>query len=57
MSIQMRPFTWEEDFEQVRIFLINLFHKTQSLQNCPPTRFENRKFGPCGKIYQEEEDK
>ena len=56
MPIVMRDFVWAEDFELVHSFLIKLFKLTNKLHNWIPTRFENRKVGPCGTIYQDEED-
>ena len=56
MTVKMRSFNWEKDFESVRSFLAELYTLTNSLQNWIPSRFENRKFGPCGTEYQDEED-
>jgi len=57
MAIQQRDFHWNEDFELVRKFLIEIFNETKSLHNMIPSRFENRKFGPCGPEYTDEDDK
>ncbi len=57
MTIKMRAFHWNEDFELVQNFLIETFNLTKTLLNWIPSRFENRKFGPCGETeYQDEED-
>ncbi|HVO36545.1 MAG TPA: GNAT family N-acetyltransferase [Candidatus Acidoferrum sp.] len=56
MSLKMRSFTWEKDFELVRTFLILTYNLTHSFQNWIPSMFENIKFGPCGREYQNEED-
>ena len=56
MTIVMRDFHWEKDFELVRSFIIELYNLTYSLKNWLPIRFENRKFGPCGTEYCVEED-
>jgi len=57
MTIQQRDFHWNEDFELVRNFLIELFNATKSLHNMIPSRFENRRFGPCGPEYTDEDDR
>ena len=57
MTIQQRDFHWDEDFELVRRFLIEIFNETKSLYNMIPSRFENRKFGPCGPEYTDEDDR
>ena len=54
--IRVREFHWDEDFGRVCTFLAELQVLTQSIRNWIPSRFENRKFGPCGPEYQEEED-
>lgn len=56
MPIVMRSFTWEKDFESIQKFLAETYTLTNSFHNWAPTRFENRKFGPCGAEYQVEED-
>jgi mycothiol synthase len=56
MVLEMRSFTWQDDFELVRAFLTHVHAVTQSLQNWIPSQFENLKFGPCGPEYQDEED-
>lgn len=56
MAIKDRTFDWDRDFELVRQFLIET-HKIQPLLNWIPTRFENRKFGPCGPVYEDDENR
>lgn len=56
MKVNVRDFHWADDFELVRNFLIDTFNLTESLLNWIPSRFENRKYGPCGPEYQDEED-
>ena len=56
MPIRIRSFHWEQDFELVRSFLIETYNLTRTLANWLPIRFENRKFGPCGTEYLDEED-
>lgn len=56
MALTMRSFTWKDDFELVRAFLIHTYNATHSTQNWIPSMFENIKFGPCGPKYREEED-
>lgn len=57
MIIQQRDFHWNEDFELVRNFLVEIFNLTKSLHYMIPSRFENRRFGPCGPDYTDEDDK
>ena len=56
MSLKIRDFHWNADFELVRDFLSESYNITKDLFNWIPQRFENRKFGPCGTEYQDEED-
>jgi mycothiol synthase len=56
MPIIMRSFNWKEDFEAVQEFLTETYKINNAFHNWAPTRFENRKFGPCGTEYQDEED-
>lgn len=56
MPIVMRDFVWSEDFELVHSFLLKLYNITSKLHNWVPTRFENRRVGPCGTLYQDKED-
>lgn len=56
MTLKMRSFTWKNDFELARAFLILTYNLTHSFQNWIPSMFENIKFGPCGRAYQDEED-
>jgi ribosomal protein S18 acetylase RimI-like enzyme len=55
--IQFRDFKWDKDYFAVCDFLAELYQLTKSLRNWIPSRVENRKFGPCGPPYQDEEDK
>ena len=52
----MRSFHWNEDFEAVRTFLIDIYNLNKSLHSWIPIMFENLKFGPGGSEYQDEED-
>jgi len=56
MTLKIREFHWNSDFELVRDFLIESYNISKNLYNWIPQRFENRKFGPCGTEYQDEED-
>jgi ribosomal protein S18 acetylase RimI-like enzyme len=56
MTIQMRAFHWNKDFEKVRKFLIDTHRLTGTFQNWIPSMFENRKFGPGGPLYTDEDD-
>ncbi|HUT82755.1 MAG TPA: GNAT family N-acetyltransferase [Candidatus Bathyarchaeia archaeon] len=56
MVIQVRPFNWKNDYYLIQQFLIETFHMSKDYENWLPTRFENRKVGPCGSEYREEED-
>ncbi len=55
MTIRMRPFHWNDDFELLRSFLIDIF-KLAPYHSWIPSRLENVSFGPCGPEYQDEED-
>lgn len=56
MTVIIRAFSWEKDFEFIRTFLIETYNQTHSLHNWIPIMFENIKFGPCGEEYKNEED-
>ncbi|NHJ48583.1 MAG: GNAT family N-acetyltransferase [Asgard group archaeon] len=56
MTIKFRDFNWNNDFLLVRDFLIQTYSMTKSFENWIPQKFENRKFGPGGTVYQDEED-
>ena len=56
MSLKMRSFTWEKDFELVRAFLIFTYNLTHSFQNWIPSMFEDIKLRPCSNEYRNEED-
>lgn len=57
MKFQKQSFYWENDYERVQDFLRETFKKNKTLHNFIPTRFENIKFGPCGKeIYSSKDD-
>jgi GNAT superfamily N-acetyltransferase len=56
MSVKIRDFHWDKDFELVRRFLIDTYIQTKIFQNWIPIMFENMKFGPGGTDYKDEED-
>ncbi|MDF1539246.1 MAG: hypothetical protein P1Q69_10135 [Candidatus Thorarchaeota archaeon] len=56
MTLGVRDFLWHEDYGTVMKFLAEVIELTQSVRNLIPTRFENRKYGPCGPEYLDEED-
>ncbi len=56
MTIRIRDFHWYDDTGSVMEFLAEVCQMTQSLRSWIPSRFENRKFGPCGPEYRDEED-
>ncbi len=56
MVVQVHPFVWKNDYYIIQQFLIETFHIPKDYENWLPTRFENRKVGPCGCEYREEED-
>ncbi|MFW9976928.1 MAG: GNAT family N-acetyltransferase [Candidatus Thorarchaeota archaeon] len=56
MSIVMRDYHWNEDFETVREFLIEIWNAGPLYRNWIPSMFENLKFGPGGLEYQDKDD-
>ncbi len=56
ISIRNRAFHWNEDFETVRQFLIEIWNEGPLYRNWIPSMFENMKFGPGGKEYVDEDD-
>lgn len=57
MTIQMRDFHWDSDFDSARRFLGDIYPIRRAYTNWIPSRLENMKFGPGGEIeYLDEED-
>ncbi len=56
MSVRVRDFHWERDFESVRAFLAEIFSLRKAYTNWIPSQLENVKFGPGGTEYQDAED-
>ncbi len=56
MTLKIRDFHWDDDFDYVRTFLIETYDLTKTFQNWIPSMFENTKFGPGGTEYLDEED-
>ena len=56
MTIRMRKYVWDRDFESVREFLAEVYDIRTAYTNWIPSEFENIKFGPGGTEYFEEED-
>ena len=56
MTLRIRDFHWYDDTASVMEFLAEVCQTTYSLRSWIPSRFENRKFGPCGPEYRDEED-
>ncbi len=56
MTIQMRDFHWDNDFDSLRKFLVEIYFVQSAYSNWLPTTLENVKFGPGGTEYLDEED-
>ncbi|MHA1951544.1 MAG: GNAT family N-acetyltransferase [Candidatus Thorarchaeota archaeon] len=56
MTIQMRDYHWNDDFDSVRKFLGEIYFTQKAKTNWLPTTLENVKFGPGGTEYLDEED-
>jgi GNAT superfamily N-acetyltransferase len=56
LALRVRDFHWTEDFDTVMDFLRDICVQTKSVRNWIPSRFENRRYGPCGPEYKDEED-
>ncbi|MHA2116464.1 MAG: GNAT family N-acetyltransferase [Candidatus Thorarchaeota archaeon] len=56
MTIQMRSYHWDDDFDRARRFLGELYFIQNSHTSWLPTTLENVKFGPGGTEYLDEED-
>jgi ribosomal protein S18 acetylase RimI-like enzyme len=56
MGLVMHPFTYEDDLDAVRAFLLEVFKANGSLHYLIPTKIENQKFGPCGPEYSSADD-
>ena len=56
MTLTIRDFHWNKDFESVRQFAIEAWNAGPLYRNWIPSAFENTKFGPGGTEYLDEED-
>jgi len=56
MTLIIRDFHWNEDFETVNQFLFEAWKAGPLYRNWIPSGFENMKFGPGGTEYLDEED-
>jgi len=56
MSVRVRDFHWDGDFESVRVFLAAIFNVKKAYTNWIPSELENLKFGPGGTEYLDAED-
>ncbi|MHA2072188.1 MAG: hypothetical protein ACW985_10445, partial [Candidatus Thorarchaeota archaeon] len=56
MTITMRNYHWEKDFEAARAFLVKIYPIRTAHSNWIPSTLENIKFGPGGTEYLDEED-
>jgi len=51
-----RPFSYDRNLDQVRLFLLEIYKRTGELHYLIPTKIENQKFGPCGPNYSPKDD-
>ncbi|TFG29634.1 GNAT family N-acetyltransferase [Candidatus Thorarchaeota archaeon] len=56
MNIVRNPFSFDNDLNQVRRFLLDIFKQSGSLHYLIPTKVENQKYGPCGPDYSPMDD-
>ncbi|MFX0054301.1 MAG: GNAT family N-acetyltransferase [Promethearchaeota archaeon] len=56
MTINMRNYQWDKDFEEARSFLAKIYPIRTGYSNWIPSTLENVKFGPGGTEYLDEED-
>ncbi|MFW9913540.1 MAG: GNAT family N-acetyltransferase [Candidatus Thorarchaeota archaeon] len=56
MTIQMRDYRWNRDFEVARAFLAEIYPIRTGYSNWIPSTLENVKYGPGGTEYLDEED-
>ena len=56
MTLDIRDFHWDEDFDTVNQFLFEAWKAGPLYRNWVPPMFENTKFGPGGTEYLDEED-
>ncbi len=56
MTINVRPFKWDNDFALLRAFLTETHRLTNTWLNWLPSMFENIKFGPCGPTERPDEE-
>lgn len=56
MTIRMRDYRWNRDFEVARAFLAEIYPIRTGYSNWIPSTLENVKYGPGGTEYLDEED-
>jgi len=56
VKIFQRPFSFERNLDEVRLFLLEVYKQTDALHYLIPIKIENQKFGPCGEDYSPKDD-
>jgi len=56
VKIVRRPFSFDRNLDQVRMFLLEIYKQTGTLHYLIPTKVENQKYGPCGPNYSLKDD-
>ncbi|MHA1906350.1 MAG: GNAT family N-acetyltransferase [Candidatus Thorarchaeota archaeon] len=56
MKLVEESFSFDRDLDQVRMFLLKIYHRTGALHYLIPTKVENQKYGPCGPKYSPSDD-
>ncbi|MHA2209511.1 MAG: GNAT family N-acetyltransferase [Candidatus Thorarchaeota archaeon] len=56
MTIKIRDYHWDRDFETARAFLAEIYPIRTGYSNWIPSTLENVKYGPGGTVYLDEED-
>jgi GNAT superfamily N-acetyltransferase len=56
MTYRVRNYHYDEDLDEARRFLGDIFKRSRKLYSWVPTRLENERHGPCGSEEEREDD-
>ncbi|MFX1507980.1 MAG: hypothetical protein ACFFDC_17975 [Promethearchaeota archaeon] len=54
--LSWRPFSFNNDLNEIRDFLLDVYRESSVLHYLIPTKIENHKYGPCGTSYTKKDD-
>ena len=54
--LSQHTFSFDNDLNEVRDFLLDIYQENSVLHYLIPTKIENQKYGPCGTSYTKKDD-